>query len=173
MHKILYLLRPQILLVATVLVSACGGRAQVANPRPTATITLGSCGEPGRDGIMSSHPKIERADRDLDGDGKREIVVVDRKLCTAEENCYWNVFLPPRDGGCTHYAGTFAAALLELMQSSGDDNMVDVRGYWNLHGGRISLESYRFMRGGYQRIDALICRRARNDDRLECLDDSR
>ena len=86
-----------------------------------------------------------------------ENIVVDRSMCTAEGNCYWNVFIAPPPGSqeCSRYAGTFAAAALEPLAAKGDDNMSDVRGYWNLHGGRLLLQSYRFVRGGYQLVDAL------------------
>jgi hypothetical protein len=47
--------------------------------------------------------------------------------------------------------------------------MTDVRGYWNLHGGRLSLETNRFVRGGYLLVEAVQCRRA-GDDRLECME---
>ena len=119
---------------------------------------------------MSAKPKIERADRDLDGDGRLESIVVDRALCTAEDNCFWNVFRTGVERGeCARYAGTFKAAALEPLASKGEDNMIDVRGYWNLHGGRLSLETYRFVRGGYLLVEAVQCRRA-GDDRLECMD---
>ena len=137
---------------------------------PTPTIQVGACGEPGRDGVMSAQPKLDRADRDLDGDGRPESIVVDRALCTAEGNCFWNVFRTPANAGdCARYAGTFQAAALEPLCSKGEDNMTDVRGYWNLHGGRLSLETYRFVRGGYLLVEAVRCRRA-GDDRLECMD---
>jgi hypothetical protein len=47
--------------------------------------------------------------------------------------------------------------------------MADVRGYWNLHGGRFLLQSYRFLHGGYRIVEALLCKREA-DDRLECAD---
>ncbi len=92
-------------------------------------------------------------------------------MCTPEGNCHWNVFVA-RGGDCSRYAGTFLGAALETLPSRGDDNMVDVRGYYNLHGGRLLLQSYRFVRGGYQPTDTLICRRA-SDDKLDCAEDSR
>ena len=46
---------------------------------------------------MSAAPQVDHADRDLDGDGQAEIIVVDRAMCTADGNCYWNVFRRPRD----------------------------------------------------------------------------
>ncbi|MGE0550458.1 MAG: hypothetical protein AB7O24_09280 [Kofleriaceae bacterium] len=114
-------------------------------------------------------PRLDHADRDLNDDGAAELVVVDRDMCTAEGNCYWNVFrnAPASGGECLRYAGTFAAAALEPLAARGDDNMRDVRGYWNLHGGRLLLQSYRFVRGGYQLVDAVLCKRA-NDDRVDC-----
>ncbi len=120
---------------------------------------------------MSASPKSDHADRDLDGDGVAESIVVDRSMCTVEGNCYWNVFLS-HAGECARYAGTFAAAALEPLSSRGEDGLSDVRGYWNLHGGRQLLQSYRFVRGGYQLVEALVCRRG-SDDKLECMDDER
>lgn len=159
-----------------VLVAACGGKKAATTPRamPSPSVQVGACGVPGRDGVMGASPKIDRADRDLDGDGVSESIVVDRTLCTAEGNCYWNVFLAPPQGSgeCARYAGTFAGAALEPLASRGDDNMTDVRGYWNLHGGRLLLQSYRFARGGYEITEALLCKRDR-DDKLECMDETR
>ena len=134
------------------------------------SIQVGACGQPGRDGVMGASPEAKRADRDLNGDGKPETIVVDRRMCTPEGNCYWNVFVVPPVDECFRYAGTFAGAGLEPLTSKGEDNMIDVRGYWNLHGGRRLLQSYRFVRGGYQIVDALLCRQSTGDDKLECMD---
>jgi hypothetical protein len=140
---------------------------------PTPSVQVGACGEPGRDGVISNSPKLEHADRDLDGDGTPEAIVVDRNMCTGDGNCFWNVFTAPHaTGECARYVGTFAASALESQTSKGDDNMRDVRGYWNLHGGRMLLQSYRFTRGGYQIVDVLLCKRA-SDDRLDCSDSDR
>lgn len=132
------------------------------------SVELGTCADPTRDGVVSEHPKIERADRDLDGDGAPEIVTVDRARCTADRNCYWNVFA--KTEACARYVGTFAAAALETLSSKGDGNASDVRAYWNQSGDRVLLQTYRFVRGGYQIVDVLQCKRAA-DDRLECADD--
>lgn len=155
-------------------VAACGAPRAAAGPArvvPTPTVQVGACGDPTRDGVIGASPKLDRADRDLNGDGVAEAVVVDRSMCTTDGNCYWNVFLAPPRGSqeCARYAGTFEAAALEPLGSRGDDNMVDVRGYWNLHGGRLLLQSYRFTRGGYRIVEAVQCRRER-DDRLECME---
>lgn len=154
-----------------VALAACTRAPRASTPRemPTPSLQVGACGEPGRDGVVGQTPKLDRADRDLDGDGVVESIVVDRAMCTPDGNCYWNVFRPPPAGTteCSRYAGTFAAAALEPLGAKGEDNMSDVRGYWNLHGGRLLLQSYRFVRGGYQLIDALLCKRAA-DDRLDC-----
>jgi hypothetical protein len=165
----------RIALVVVFFVLACRGERRATTPRemPSPSILVGSCGQPGRDGVMSASPRAERADRDLNNDGVLEPVVVDRALCTAEGNCYWNVFLSPPPAApteCARYAGTFAASALEPLAGRGDDNMSDIRGYWNLHGGRLLLQSYRFARGGYQLVEALLCRRG-SDDKLECMDD--
>jgi hypothetical protein len=155
------------------MLAACVHAAPVEAPRtkPASTVQLGSCADPSRDGVLGPSPKLERADRDLDGDGVAEVIVTDRAACTAEGNCAWNVFAT-RAGDCTRYLGTFVAAALEPLNARGDDNMVDVRGYYNLHGGRMLLEGYHFVRGGYEQTDALVCRRE-SDDKLACAEDSR
>jgi hypothetical protein len=154
--------------------AACHPDTGATTPRsvPTPSVQVGACATPGRDGVMSARPRADRADRDLNGDGTPEAIVVDRALCSGEGNCYWNVFIQPAAGGsdCARYAGTFEGGALEPLATRGDDNMADVRGYWNLHGGRMLLQSYRFTRGGYRIVDALLCRRAQ-DDKLECADD--
>jgi hypothetical protein len=163
--------RTQLWGAAVVAVAGCAhGHASSATVRamPTPSVQVGACAEPDRDGVMSAHPRIEHADRDLGGDGRPEAIVVDRAACTADGNCYWNVFLPPAGStDCPRFAGTFAGAALEPLASRGDDNMIDVRGYWNLHGGRLLLQSYHFVRGGYQVGDVLVCRRD-HDDKLQC-----
>jgi hypothetical protein len=163
-----------VVVVASFASAACHSGKHVSSPRvmPTPSVQVGACGEPGRDGVMGSSPRIDRADRDLDGDGRPESIVVDRAMCSEQGNCYWNVFVAPKPGSqdCSRYAGTFAGTALEPLAAKGDDNMRDVRGYWNLQGGRLLLQSYRFARGGYQLVDALLCKRA-SDDKLECMDD--
>ena len=152
---------------------ACQRAARPTTPRraPAPSVLVGSCASPGRDGVIGAAPRLERADRDLNGDGVAEAIAVDRALCSAEGNCYWNAFVLPRTGAsdCARYVGTFEGSALEPMTTLGDDNMADVRGYWNLHGGRLLLQSYRFVHGGYRLVDALLCKRAR-DDTLECAD---
>jgi len=160
-------------IAAALLVAACGGKAKPprAQPMPVPTVAMGDCGRPGTDGVMSAHPQVVHADRDLDGDGTPEAVVADKALCTPEGNCYWNVFVPPLDGAaepCQRFAGTLGAAALEPAGGRGDAGYEDLRGYWRLTGGgRFLLHEYRFRRGGYQVVDAVLCRRE-GDDRLLC-----
>lgn len=162
-----------IVVTLAAIAGGCTRDKRATTPRtiPTPTVQVGACGEPGRDGVMGTNPKLDRADRDLNSDGTVEAIVVDRGMCTPDGNCYWNVFRAPPAGSeeCSRYAGTFAAAALEPLGAKGEDNMSDVRGYWNLHGGRLLLQSYRFVRGGYQLTDALLCKRAA-DDKLDCSD---
>ena len=164
------------LLLALVLVACTRGKGTTTPTAirvPTATILPGSCGEPERDGVMSDRPRIDHADRDLDGDGQPEIIVVDREKCSTDGNCYWNVFRRSRDPGeCARYAGTFAGSALETLASRGEDNMSDVRAYWKQSGSRMLLQSYRFVRDGYRIEDVLQCKRA-PDDRLDCADTTR
>lgn len=162
------------LVTALLVLASCGRKNATTTPTtvriPTPSVQVGACGEPGRDGVMGNSPTIDRADRDLDNDGRPEAVVVDRAMCTADGNCYWNVFTPARaPGECARFAGTLSGAALETMVARGDDNMSDVRGYWNLHGGRLLLQEYRFLRDGYQIVGTLLCKRG-GDDRLDCAD---
>jgi hypothetical protein len=160
-------------IVLVIALAACQPAPRRTTPRsiPTPSVQVGTCATPGRDGVIGPAPRIERADRDLNGDGGLEAIVVDRSLCTAEGNCYWNVFIIPPSGSsdCARYAGTFEGSALEPLHTQGDDSMADVRGYWNLHGGRLLLQSYRFQRGGYRIVEALLCKRA-DDDKLDCAD---
>jgi len=152
---------------------ACQPRRPPAAPTPipTPSVQVGSCATPGRDGVIGAAPRLDRADRDLNGDGIAEAIVVDRSLCSEQGNCHWNVFVVPSAGSadCSRFAGTFEGSALEPLTTKGDDNMADVRGYWNLHGGRLLLQSYRFVRGGYHLVEALLCKRA-DDDKLDCAD---
>lgn len=163
------------LAVLLVALAGCPSR-RTTMPRevPTPTVQVGSCGQPGKDGVMGSSPKIDRADRDLNGDGIAETITVDRAKCDGQGNCYWNVFVMPIAGStdCARYVGTFQGTALETLPGSGEDNMRDIRAYWNQSGGRMRLESYQFARGGYRIVDSLMCRRA-NDDKLECMDEQR
>ena len=159
-----------------VLVAACGSRPHRDTRTatvPVPSVQAGDCGKPGVDGVMSEHPEVVHADRDLNGDGVDEVVVADRTMCTAEDNCYWNVFVEPREDAanqCQRFAGTLSAAALERDPGGGrgEDNFDDLRGYWRLtSGGRLLLQQYKFRRGGYQVVDAVLCRR-QGDDRLQC-----
>ena len=139
---------------------------------PSPSVAVGACASPGHDGVIGSSPRLDRADRDLDGDGRPEAIVVDRSLCTAQGNCYWNVFAAARPGECARYLGTFEGAALESLPTSGDDHMSDVRAYWKQGGNRLLLQSYRYTRGGYRIDDVLQCKRDA-DDRLECAETGR
>jgi len=163
----------RIVVLAVVVLGAChrAPRPTTVRKVPRPAVAVGACATPDRDGVMSAAPRISRADRDLDGDGVVEPITVDRALCTPEGNCYWNIFVLPTGGSseCPRYAGTFEAGPLETLATRGDNNMADVRGYWNLHGGRLLLQTYRFQHGGYRLVDALVCKRA-GDDKLDCAD---
>ena len=126
-------------------------------------VQVGACAEP----LQGDH-----ADRDLDSDGRPEIIVTDRKACSQPAgNCRWNVY-KTAPGECTRFIGSFDGAWLEALSGKGDDNMSDVRAYWAQGEGRLLLQSYRYVRGGYQISDVLQCKRAA-DDRLECADTGR
>jgi hypothetical protein len=151
------------------LLAACThphGATTPARTLPTPSVQVGACAEP---------PAGDHADRDLDSDGRPEIIVTDRKACVKvgdkHENCRWNVFRST-PGECTRFIGSFDGAWLEALADKGDVNMSDVRAYWAQPEGRMLLQSYRFVRGGYQISDVLQCKYA-SDDRLECADTGR
>lgn len=152
------------------LLAACGGRAAGPPARPAAvsTVEVGECADAERAGAISATPRVVHADRDLGGGPDHERIVADKNLCDQLGNCHWNVFLPAQGGSpCTRYAGTLSASVLEPLSSSGAAGMRDVRGYWTLASGRMLVQEYRFSRGGYRVVDALLCRTT-DDDRLEC-----
>ena len=155
------------------LVAGCSSRKVVKRPRvPTSNQEVGSCADPERDGVVGDTPRLERHDRDLDGDGQPETVVVDRTLCTSDGNCHWNVFARSVGAPCNRYVGTIAAAHMQVLGEAGDRGFRDVRAWWRLTGGgRLLVEHYRFRHGGYRVVDALLCRRA-NDDTIACARDT-
>lgn len=162
-------------IAAALSLAACGSRPPaklaVHAPRATHSVDVGECADPQRDGVISEAPTTVHADRDLGGDAGVEQVVADRKMCDEAGNCHWNVFVAPRaPDECVRYAGTLAATTLEPLSSSGQLGMRDVRGYWKLPSGRVLVQDYRFSRGGYRVVDALLCRTA-DDDRLECAEE--
>ncbi len=167
-------MRPSLFAALLVVAASCGGKARRA-PRvgvvPVPSIGVGECGQPESAGVLGPSPELVHADRDLDGDGALEVVVSDRSMCSPEGNCYWNVFVTPPPGSvdhCQRFAGTVAGAALEPTAGKGEHNYTDLRGYWRLtSGGRVLLHEYRFRRGGYQVVDAIVCRRE-GDDRLLC-----
>jgi hypothetical protein len=149
-------------------IAGCGSSSRsVKRPvKPDHAGVVGDCADPTRTGVVGDAPRLEHFDRDLDGDGRKEIVVAARSMCTAEGNCYWNVFI--HADGCARFAGTIAGAALEPLSSTGDRGLRSLRAWWNLSGGgRLLMEEYRFRRGGYRVVDSLLCRRM-DDDRIEC-----
>jgi hypothetical protein len=154
-------------------VAACGSRrvgAGAGRPVPVSNVTVGACGDPSRDGVVGEGAAVEHADRDLDGDGTAELVVVDRRMCGGEGNCHWNIFSGAVDG-CRRYLGTVSASGIEPLRERGEGGYRDLRGWWRLSGGgRVLLQHYRYQAGGYRVIDALVCRQE-DDDRLLCAED--
>ncbi len=165
--------------LAVVLLAAggCAGRRAVG-PGPErahpagATVGLGACADPATDGMVGERIVPRRADRDLDGDGRAEVVVADRTLCTHSGNCYWNVF--GRLGkGCQRYLGTVAGVGIERLQPRGDLGFHDLRSWWRLAGDdRFLLQRLRFRGDGYRLVEVLVCRKQK-DDRLLCAEDKR
>ena len=131
----------------------------------------GQCADPERGGILSGTPRLARADRDLDGDRQPEVVVADRSMCTAEGNCYWNVYAQDRAAGCKRYVGTVAASVIDRLSRRGDDGFHDLRGWWQMSSdSRVLLQEYHYRHGGYRVVEAMVCRQE-GDDRLLCATD--
>ncbi|MEM9494092.1 MAG: hypothetical protein AAGC55_33410 [Myxococcota bacterium] len=118
--------------------------------------------------MLGDAPVLQRANRDLDGDDIVEEVVADSKLCTNEGNCHWNVFRV--EGGCHRFLGTISAAGIQRVRPRSEDGFYGLRSVWRLTGGnRILVQEYRFRRGGYRLVDAVLCRQL-DDDRIICED---
>lgn len=152
--------------LACALFGACASRPH----RPTiprSTVGVGSCADPARDGVVGAHPHLEHADRDLNGDGRPELVVADRSLCTAAGNCRWNIFTRRAGTHCYRYIGTVSAKAIEALPERDEDGFHELRGWWALTGrGRMLLQEYQFRYGGYRIQRALLCRR--QEDRVIC-----
>lgn len=157
-------------LALTLAMPACGSRRSKttlpsqALARPA--LAVGSCGTPAHDGFLnpqSSAVRLERADRDLNGDGQAEIVAVDRSMCDGDGNCHWNIFAEaPSSDVCQRFLGTVAGVTLQVSATDrpGDQGFVPVRAFWQLGEGRVLVQSYLFSAGGYRVTDALVCNRA-------------
>ncbi|HTE55369.1 MAG TPA: hypothetical protein VK698_31160 [Kofleriaceae bacterium] len=150
--------------------SACA-RTRVVAPAPAPAGQVGQCADPSRNGVVSARPRLSRADRDLDGDRRPELVVTDRTLCTAQGNCYWNVYAQDASAGCQRYLGTVAASVIDRLARRGDDGFHDLRGWWQMSSdSRVLLQEYRYRHGGYRIVDTMLCRQE-GDDRLQCATD--
>ncbi len=171
------LMRNLLLLLALLAgASACAGRrSRALTPRPApppATVGIGDCADPRRDGVIGAAPQPTRADRDLDGDEVVEVVVADRSMCTPEGNCHWNIFARDAGSRCHRYLGTVAAAAIEPLVERGEDGYRTLRGWWRFSVERSLVQEYRFVRGGYRLVEALLCREAEGD-RLLCANTDR
>ncbi|MCL4225144.1 MAG: hypothetical protein KJZ91_11835 [Myxococcales bacterium] len=169
--------RAVLVALAALVAAACTRTRAPASPRaatvPVPTVRVGDCANPESDGVHGAAPRFRRADRDLDGDGTPEAVVADETMCTADGNCYWNVFVRTEAAGCDRYAGALAGAVLEPLPGAAAGAWPALRAYWNLGGGkRVLVQEYQFRRGGYVLTDTLVCRREA-DDRLLCSEDTR
>ena len=161
-----------VVLVIAPLVCACVAKKRAvgvstAPPLPVRTgPDVGTCADPTREGTFGDRPIIERADRDLDGDGVDEMVVMDRTLCTPEHNCHWNIYRI--ESGCHRYVGTVSAYAIQRLSTRDENGFYGLRGVWRLTGGqRVLLQVYRFLRGGYRLQEAFLCRYD-DGDRLLC-----
>jgi hypothetical protein len=151
----------------------CGGApppARGPGQLPPASVRVGDCADPARDGVISEPPRLEHDDHDLDGDAVKEVVTVDRRLCTPEGNCYWNLFAGRAEGGCHRYLGTIEAGWFQRLRDRGEDGYHDLRAWWRFSADRSLVQQYRFRAGGYQVVDALICRRVPDGQTL-CAED--
>jgi hypothetical protein len=167
-------------LAALLVLSACGGRSSKTTIPPQAVarpaLAVGSCGTPEHDGVRNPQPsavRLERADRDLNGDGQPELVAVDRSMCDTSGNCHWNVFTATSSSDpCQRFLGTVAGVALQVSTdaSLGDQGFSPLRAFWQLGEGRVLVQSYLFSAGGYRVTDALVCNRAGagGGDTLQC-----
>jgi hypothetical protein len=164
-------------MIAVLGLAACSaGRRVPTHPAllPAPDVVVGACADPARDGVLGATPRLARYDRDLDGDGRAEVVTADLGLCTAEGNCHWNLFSRPGRDPCARYLGTIAGAAMDRLAERGERGFSDVRSWWRFGGGRVLLQEYRFRHGGYRLVEALLCRPAQDgaDARLQCAPES-
>lgn len=154
--------------LASLLLSACPSSHRTRPPRaPASTVRVGECADPRRDGTLSSDPDLQRADRDLDGDGIDEVVVADRRLCR-EGNCQWNLFTVARgDRRCHRYLGTVAGAALEVGEV-GEAGYPELRGWWKFDEQRALLQVYQYSGAGYRLVETLLCRQGGGDG-VQCV----
>ncbi len=157
-------------LVLALTLAACGSRHPKATlpsqalARPA--LAVGVCGTPAHDGVLNPQPdarRIERADRDLNGDAQVEVVAVDRSMCDSVGNCHWNVFSATSSTDtCQRFLGTVSGVTLQVSTDDkpGDQGFAPVRAFWQLGEGRVLVQSYLFSGGGYRVTDALVCHRA-------------
>ena len=167
-------------LVVALVLAACSGRSRKptlpASALARPALAVGSCGTPEHDGVRNPQPsavRLERADRDLNGDGQSELVAVDRSMCDSVGNCHWNMFAAASSSDpCRRFLGTVAGVALQVATdaSLGDQGFAPLRAFWQLGEGRVLVQSYLFSAGGYRVTDALICNRAAagGGDTLRC-----
>lgn len=147
------------------LASACTQKKTTAAPIGVSPPPIGECIERlNAAGVVSAEPVFSHADRDLNGDGRSEIVVSDRKMCR-ESNCQWNIFA--YDGSCHRFIGSIAGAAIEV-GPAGDYGYLELRSWWRFRDGRRALlHVYRFGQEGYQLVETLMCHQ-RGDDGIQC-----
>lgn len=163
--------RPVIAALAIAIAAAGCSRSRPVRPQPVPSARVGECVDPSRGGVVSRRPDLQRADRDLDGDRRPEVVVADRRMCTDDGNCYWNLYAADASARCQRYVGTVAASVIDRLRRRGDDGFHDLRGWWQLSSGsRVLLQEYRYRHGGYRVTEAMVCRQG-GDDQLQCAAD--
>ena len=125
---------------------------------------VGACARPDRDGVLSAHAPDSSAPTAISmATASHEAIVVDRSLCTADGNCYWNVFVAPPAGAseCARYAGTFEARCAGAAGHRWATTTWPTSAATGTYtAARFLLQSYRFLRGGYRIVEALLCKRA-------------
>ena len=160
------------LTIAISISSTACRRPEPTRPIPVSTAAVGQCADPASAGVIGKSPRLQRADRDLDGDGRAEVVVADRGMCTGEGNCYWNIYRKDDEGSCHRYLGTVAGAVIDRLVRRGEDGFHDLRAWWRLTSdSRFLLQEYRYRHGGYRMAEAMVCRQG-EDDRLDCATDT-
>lgn len=160
--------RAALLCLATAFLGGCPSSHRTPPPRaPASTVRVGECADPQRDGTLSPDPDLQRADRDLDGDGTDEVVVADRRLCR-EGNCHWNLFAVTRgNAACHRYLGTVAGAAIEVGEV-GEAGFPELRGWWKFDEQRALLQVYQYSGAGYRLMETLLCRQGGGDG-VQCV----
>ena len=145
----------------------CGQRVQ---PRATVIrlgpMPVGAC-NPHHMKKSTEGKSYRRGDRDLNGDGRLELIRAERGKCSEGDNCQWEVYTHDSRGECKRFVGMLQGFALEMGKKRGSKDFYNLLGWWRLGGERLLMQEYQFVGEGYLIKRALLCTRE-SDGRIRC-----